>query len=174
MRVKASVPVWDWLVRATHWLIAAIVIANLFVIDSALRLHRWLGYAALALMLLRIVWGFVGSVHARFSDWFPTPGRLLPYLKLMARGREPRVRGHNPVGAVMMLALWILLAALGVTGFLLGTDRFFGDEDLQYLHEWLALALRNCVLLHLAGAAFESVRHRENLIVSMITGRKRP
>ncbi|GAB3254305.1 cytochrome b/b6 domain-containing protein [Chitinimonas naiadis] len=168
-----TVRVWDIAVRLTHWLVAACVVANLFILEEGERPHRWLGYLACSLIAIRVIWGFVGSRHARFTDWFPTPGRLIPYLKQMMIGEQPRVVGHNPAGAVMMLLMWLLILSLGTTGYLMGTDAYFGEEWLEEVHEILANALLGCVILHVAAALVESRRHRENLVASMITGNKR-
>ena len=67
------VAVWDRFVRLFHWSLVGCVLVNAFLLDDGETLHRWLGYTASALVLARIVWGFVGSRHARFDDFFPTP-----------------------------------------------------------------------------------------------------
>lgn len=170
---EETVLVWDRLVRSVHWLVAAIVLANLFALEEGGVAHRWGGYAACALILIRTVWGFVGSRHARFSDWFPTPARVKSYARALWSGHPPRLLGHNPLGALMMLALWLLVLSLGFTGFLMGTDRYFGEEWLQAWHEAIANVLVAAVILHIGGALAESWRHKENLIRSMFTGRKR-
>ena len=167
-----TIRVWDPLVRVLHWTLVACVLGNLLN-ESGETLHRALGYTATGVVLTRLVWGFVGSRHARFADWFPSPARLLPYLRELIRLRAPRHIGHNPAGAVMMLALLALVLALGATGYLMTTDAFFGEEWVEEVHEALANALIAAVALHVAAALFESWRHRENLVASMLHGRKR-
>lgn len=169
----ACVPVWDRFVRLCHWSLVAGFCAN-WLNEGGDPPHRWIGYAAVALVLCRLVWGVIGSRHARFGDWVPSPARLRNHLALLLRGREPRYLGHNPAAAVMMLALLAMLVALGVTGWLTTTDRFFGEEWLEDLHRLLANIMLGMVVLHVAAAVFESWRHRENLILAMITGKKRP
>ncbi len=167
-----TIRVWDPLVRALHWTLVACVLGNLLN-ESGETLHRALGYTASGVVLTRLVWGFVGPRHARFADWFPTPARLLPYLRALLQGRAPRHIGHNPAGAVMMLALLTLVLGLGATGYLMTTDAFFGEDWLEEIHEALADVLVGAVALHVAAALFESWRHRENLVASMLHGRKR-
>ena len=167
-----TIPVWDPLVRLLHWTLVACVLGNLLN-ESGETLHRALGYTATGVVLTRLVWGFVGSRHARFSDWFPTPARLLPYLRQLMRHRAPRHLGHNPAGAVMMLALLALILALGATGYLMTTDAFFGEDWVEEVHETLADVLIAAVVLHVTAALVESWRHRENLVASMLHGRKR-
>lgn len=164
--------VWDPLVRLTHWSVAALVLGQ-FINEDGGTLHRWAGYAVLALVAVRIVWGFVGSRHARFADWFPTPARLRHYLHSVRSGRPHRYVGHNPAGALMMLSLWALLGALGFSGWLMGTDEYWGVEWLQDSHEAIAYTLLGCVVVHVGAAIVTGLRHGENLIASMIHGRKR-
>lgn len=169
---EESVPVWDRLVRTVHWLVAAAVLANFTLLEEGGRWHRWAGYAACMLIALRTIWGFVGSRHARFSDWFPWPSKVKAYIGALRQGHPPRMLGHNPLGALMMLTLWALVISLGATGFMMGTDRFFGEEWVESLHEAIANVLIGAVGLHVVGAIVESKRHHENLVRSMITGHK--
>ncbi len=169
----ATVPVWDPLVRLFHWTVVAGCVLNLFVVEDGGLAHKVIGYAVAAALAIRLVWGFVGTPHARFSDFVPTPSRLAAYLAALARGREPRMLGHNPAGAVMMLALMALLAGVSVTGWMMGLDAFWGADWLEELHETLANGILVLALFHAAAALFESWRHRENLVWSMVTGRKK-
>lgn len=166
------VKVWDPLVRILHWSLAVAVLGN-FLNEEGAIWHRWEGYAALGIVCTRIIWGFIGSHHARFSDWFPSPKRVIPYLQAMRRGEHPRFLGHNPAGAVMMLFLLIMVLAMGGTGYMMGTDAFFGEEWLEELHEILAYTLLSGVGLHIAAALLESWRHKENLPAAMVHGYKR-
>ena len=167
------VRVWDRLVRASHWgLVVAFVVAY-FSHGGYLPMHRLAGYLITALLVVRIAWGFVGSQHARFADFVPGPRKLANYFALLFRGREPRYVGHNPAGGAMIVVLLVLLAALCVTGFVLDTPRFRDDRDFKQVHDLLTDATVVCIVLHLAGVAHASWRHRENLVGAMISGRKR-
>lgn len=167
-----TISVWDPLVRLLHWTLVACVLGNLLN-ESGETVHRWLGYTASGAVLVRLAWGFIGPRHARFSDWFPKPSRLLPYLGALLRNRAPRHIGHNPAGAVMMLALLALVLALGTTGYLMTTEAFFGEDWVEDMHGALADVLVGAVALHVTAALFESWRHRENLVAGMLHGRKR-
>ncbi len=168
-----DVMVWDPVVRIFHWTIVAGCLLNLFVVEDGDGLHRIIGYAVAAALVVRVVWGFVGTPYARFAAFVPGPRRLGRYLSALARGREPRMLGHNPAGAVMMLTLMALLAATCLSGWLMGLDAFWGEAWLEDMHEWLANSILVLAFLHAAAALIESHRHRENLVLSMITGRKR-
>ncbi|WP_425104895.1 cytochrome b/b6 domain-containing protein [Ancylobacter sp.] len=169
----ANVRVWDPVVRLFHWTVVAGCILNLFVLEDGELPHKIVGYAVAAALVIRLVWGFIGTRHARFADFVPTPSRLSAYVRALLRGEEPRMLGHNPAGAVMMLALMALLAAVCLTGWMTTLDAFWGEDWLEELHEGLANAILVLALLHAAAALFESWRHRENLVWSMVTGWKR-
>ncbi|QZA81298.1 cytochrome b/b6 domain-containing protein [Deefgea piscis] len=167
-----KIKVWDPVVRVLHWSLAIAVLGN-FLNEEGDLIHRWEGYAAVGIVISRIIWGFIGSEHARFSSWFPTPATLKSYLAAQLRGEHPRFLGHNPAGAVMMLFLLLMVLSLGATGYMMGSDAFFGEEWLETLHETLAYTLLTGVGLHVAAAIFESWRHRENLPAAMLHGYKR-
>ena len=159
--------------RTAHWVVALGCIANLSFWRHADDVHEWVGYAALAAVLIRTLWGWVGRGHARFSDFVPSPRSFFAYTAQLLKGREPRYLGHNPAGAAMMIVLMGLVIVCGVTGWMLGLDAFWGDSDVEAVHTLAADAVMVLAVIHVLGAVVESIRHRENLIVAMITGRKR-
>jgi cytochrome b len=136
--------------------------------------HMWAGYAAAGLIGLRLVWGVIGTRHARFADFVKRPGTVLAYLGAILRGTEARYLGHNPAGGAMILALMAAMLGTAFTGWLMYTDTFYGDDTMVALHSFCAHGLLALVILHLAGVALASVRHRENLPLAMLTGQKRP
>ncbi len=170
---SAPVKVWDPVVRIFHWSVVAGCLLNLFILQSNGTPHKIVGYLAAVALFIRICWGFVGSGHARFADFVPKPQTFVRYVSQVMRSEAPRYLGHNPAGAVMMLALMALLAAIAATGWMLGLDDFWGASWLETLHGELANAILALALLHAGAAIFESWRHRENLVWSMMTGRKR-
>lgn len=170
----AGVPVWDPFVRVYHWVQAALIAAAWLSADEWKSLHEWLGYAVALLVALRLVWGFVGPRRARFSDFVRGPRAVLAYLRDLAAGREPRMLGHNPAGGAMIVALLATIAATALTGWLQTTNAFWGSEAVEALHEGLATAILVLVAGHVLGVMLESWRHRENLALAMVTGRKRP
>ena len=165
--------VWDPFVRIFHWVLVAAFVVAYFSHGGYLAVHRWSGYVITALVLLRVVWGFVGAKHARFAEFVPAPQKLAAYLGLLLRAREPRHEGHNPAGGAMIVLMLALLAALCVTGIMLDTPRFRDDRDFKEIHDLLTDATLVCIVLHLVGVTYASWRHRENLVAAMITGRKR-
>lgn len=169
---SGGLPVWDRFVRCFHWSLVACVLLNLWVLEEGETAHRWAGYLAAGLVVARIVWGFVGGTHARFASFWPTPRRLAAHLRGLRAGRPPFHAGHNPLGALMMLALMALVLALGITGWLQGTDAFWGDEAMADLHEALADALMVLAGVHAAAALVMGRIERVRLVRAMVTGVK--
>jgi len=187
-----EIKVWDPLVRVGHWLLATVVIIAWFV-DEPLWLHTWLGYIAIALVLVRIVWGFVGPDYARFASFVRGPRVTFSYFAELIRFSSKRYLEHSPAGAVMIIALLVMVAVTAVTGMaslaatrgegpLAGVitkiERANTEEDQELLieevHKTAANVTMVLVLLHIAGVALASFAHRENLVAAMITGLKRP
>jgi cytochrome b len=165
------VKVWDIAVRLFHWSLVMSVTAT-YLLSEQRSLHRKLGYVVLGLIAFRLIWGLIGTHHARFANFIPGPRRLLSYLRDIALDREARHLGHNPAGAAMIVALLVTLTAIGATGYMMGMDRYFGQEWVEDAHELLVNGLIVLIVLHLIGVAVASLRHRENLVVAMVTGLK--
>jgi len=170
----AFVRVWDPFVRAFHWLLVAGFLANYFELVRPGRYpHRVVGYVVLGLIAARLLWGFVGPRHARFVDFVRHPSSVLSHLKAIVRGRDGRHLGHNPAGGAMILSLLVATLLVGMTGWLSRTDWFFGVKWMEATHVALVNAMFGLVCLHVLGVLHGCWRHRENLVLSMLTGRKR-
>lgn len=184
--------VWDLPTRLFHWSLVVLVLFNgitgQFAADLGsdwMERHMLSGYAILALVLFRLLWGFIGNRHARFAGFVRGPRAVLDYLASLG-GRKPATayQGHNPLGAWSVLAMLLALAVQ------VGSGLFLSDEDLgveaplakhvanrtidlmSSVHEavfWLLLAL---VTVHLCAIVFYRVAKGENLVRPMITGDK--
>jgi len=168
-----TVRVWDPFIRVFHWTLVVSFFAAYFFTEEGDPPHEIAGYIALGLVAARIVWGFIGTKHARFVDFVASLRALFAYVRDVLARRESRYLGHNPAGAVMVVALLGSVAATGITGWMLTTDAFWGVEWVEELHEILATATLVMVGLHVAGVVYESIHQRENLVLAMFTGRKR-
>ncbi len=168
-----QVKVWDILVRVTHWTVAAGIIANLLFTEDGSDLHAYVGYTVVGLVVLRLLWGLVGTRYARFTNFFPTPTRLKRHLSALSIRRvDEQHLGHNPLAAIMMLSLWAVIIGLGITGYLMEAEIFGNADLLEEVHELLANSLYLLVPLHIIAAIAMSYWQRQNLIKSMITGKK--
>lgn len=167
------VSVWSLFIRLFHWSLVAIVISNLWLNEAGDPWHNRLGYAAVVLIFLRLIYGFFGRSYSRWTSFLRGPREAFRYLLLTLKNKEPRLLTHNPLAAYGMIAMLLMVLGLGVSGYLLEeTDRFFGDENMQELHEVFANILIGLIVIHLLGVILHIYRHRENIIVSMVTGLK--
>lgn len=197
--MNRKVRVWDPLVRVFHWgLVVAFAVAWLSA-EELDTVHEIAGYVVAGLVAARLLWGLVGGRYARFAQFLKGPRKTLAYIGDMTRGKERRYLGHNPAGAVMILALLVALSGTAFTGWLLeepgriamlpdmpqivapafadggeyGEYGEGGGEFVEEAHEVLANLTLFLVALHVAGVVLASVRHRENLARAMVTGDKR-
>lgn len=195
-----TIRVWDPALRLFHWgLVAAFALAWL-TSDERQPLHETVGYIAAGLIAFRLIWGLIGPRYARFAQFIPGPRTLVGYAGDMLSGREKRYIGHNPAGAVMIVVLLLSLSGTILTGWLSAEPSRMaalpamptlvtaahadeggengggrgGEGSLRDLHGALANLTLLLVVLHVAGVALSSLRHRENLARAMVTGRKRP
>jgi cytochrome b len=170
---KRSVAVWDPLVRIVHWSLVTGIAVTWHTTEGPSVVHDTIGYAVLGLVALRLVWGFVGPEKARFMAFVRMPRATLGYAMRLLRGTEPRHIGHNPLGGWMIVALLATAFAAGATGWLYTTDRFWGVKWVEELHAFFAELILVLAALHVIGVIVTSIRHRENLVAAMWTGRKR-
>ena len=167
-----KVLVWDIPVRLVHWLLVA-SFAGAFLTAESERLravHVLFGTTLVGLVVFRLVWGIVGTRYARFASFAFGPRAVLRYLRSVATLESVRYVGHTPAGS---WAIWLMLGlglAVGATGYGAYAGR---AEWLEDAHGVLAWALLAVVVVHVTGVALGSVLHRENLVVAMLTGRKR-
>ncbi|MBR0857016.1 cytochrome b/b6 domain-containing protein [Bradyrhizobium liaoningense] len=170
---SATVKVWDPFVRIFHWSLVASFVIAYATGDEIERVHVAAGYAIAALLAARIAWGFVGPRHARFSNFVRPPREVLAYIRDVAMLRAPRYIGHNPAGGAMIVALLVALAGTCATGYMMTTDAYWGSKLVEHVHEFLANLTVGLVVAHVIGVLIASFEHRENLVASMISGRKR-
>lgn len=166
--------VWDLPVRLFHVLfgltfLGAFAIATTVDDDSALfSAHMLLGLVLAFMAVLRIVWGFFGTRHARFGDFVRGPRAVFGYLRDAVRGRASRHPGHNPGASVAIILMLLLVLGLALTGILMAS----GSDAAEDLHGLLAYSLLAVVILHVLGVAWHHLRQHENITRGMIDGLK--
>ncbi len=187
MSHEGQIKVWDPVVRIFHWmLVAAFFTAYFITEDGFLWLHTWAGYLVLGLVVLRVIWGFIGTRYARFSNFVTTPPAALHYLWEEITGRARRYLGHNPAGAAMIFAILVFLLLATLSGIVLyaadeGAGPLAGwiaksealEDPLEEVHELFANLTLALVIVHTFGVVLGSMIHRENLMASMFHGYKR-
>ncbi|MCC7217018.1 MAG: cytochrome b/b6 domain-containing protein [Burkholderiales bacterium] len=169
---KTRILVWDLPVRVFHWLLA-LSFAGAFLTAESERVrdvHVALGYTFMGLVAFRLLWGAIGSRHARFASFAYGPKAVLAYLASLARRRPVHYAGHNPAGGWAIFAILALGIATAASGYAVYTDA--GGRWMESLHEGAANALLALAILHVVAVVLSSVLHRENLVTAMITGFK--
>ena len=169
----ATVKVWDPFVRFFHWSLVAGFVVAYATGDEIEKVHVAAGYTIAGLVAARIVWGLIGPRHARFSNFVRCPRGVLSYLRDVALLRAPRYLGHNPAGGAMIVALLAALIGTCTTGYMMTTDAYWGAKWVEGVHELFANLTVGLIVAHVLGVLVASFEHRENLVASMITGRKR-
>jgi cytochrome b len=166
--------IWDLPTRIFHWLltIGLFISAAISVTaddDSPLfSAHMILGLVLGVMVLLRIAWGFVGTKHARFTSFLFSPYSLMRYVRGALNGTEPRSVGHNAGSSYAIFAMLGLVLATAVTGLMISN----GNEAAEELHEIASYTLMAVVAVHIIGVVWYSLRHKENITLSMLTGCK--
>jgi cytochrome b len=169
---KQSVLVWDMPIRIFHWLLAASFAGAWITSESESQqmIHYAFGYTAVALVLFRVVWGVVGTRYARFGQFMKGPAETMHHIKALLTGNQHVGLGHNPAGALAMISLMILILLIGLTGYW-SVKEFLGDF-MSEAHEVIANLTLAVVVIHIAAAIIMSFMQKENLIRSMVTGKK--
>lgn len=169
MNAKPGVT-WDLLTRSLHWALALALVFNLFILEEGDPPHQWVGYAAVAVVTARFIWGLVARNQASFKSFPVHPRQVFHFIR--SGFDSSSFRGHNPLASLTYIAIWLLVLSLGLTGYLMGTDRFWGDEQLEEIHSKLATAIQGLILIHLLGIFVDSARYKRKTWLGMITGRK--
>jgi cytochrome b len=179
-----AVPVWDIPVRLFHWVLV-LLIAFSWLSNKMdwMTWHMYSGYAVLALILFRILWGFVGSTHARFSDFIYGPRALIGYIKTLPSRTAVKFAGHNPLGGISVVLILLCVLAQAGTG-LFANDDIINEGPLfkhvsKELSDWLTTihkynfnVLLALIGVHIGAVLYYLIWKSENLIKPMFTGRK--
>ena len=180
--MKKIIRVWDLPIRLFHWLLVVCIVGSFVTInlgDEFIQWHAYFGYSILTLLIFRIVWGFVGSTHARFASFLPTKKAIFDYLS----GSSPRVLGHNPIGAISVFALIFVLCVQVLTGLFVDDEVSFQGPLAKYvsgsissflseIHEGNQVVIYTLIAIHIAAIWYYKKFKGENLIKPMISGDK--
>ena len=186
MRDTAKIKVWDPVVRIFHWVLVASFTIAYLTEEDFLTIHIWAGYIIFGLLVIRIIWGFIGTKYARFSDFVCRLKTIIQFLNDTVIFKAKRYLGHNPAGGAMVILLMISLLITIFTGLVVyGAEEHAGPlahwfasthsawgEAAEEAHEFFANFTLLLVLVHVLGVIVESLIHKENLVSAMITGFK--
>lgn len=179
---ERPVQVWDLPTRIFHWTLLALVLLAWFTGEeegAAAQIHRYAGEAIAGLIVFRVLWGFIGGEHSRFTDFAAGPSAIADHLRDLFSAKPKRHLGHNPLGGVAVFLLLATVAAIVVTGlFASGEENAgpfagFWGLNLSDAHEVLFRILQGLVAVHVLGVVVETLKARDALVPAMITGVKR-
>lgn len=176
--------VWDWPIRVFHWLLVLAVI-TLFVTGKIggnwLEWHRRAGFLVIGLVLFRVMWGFFGGYHARFANFVRGPKGIMDFVR--GKKAASAAAGHNPLGALSVLLMLMVIALQAGTGMFANDDvmlegpyaAMVGKEMSDWftkLHKFNSYGILGLVAMHIAAIAFHYFRKNNNLVLPMVTGNK--
>lgn len=159
--------VWDRFIRLFHWSLALGIALNYWLLEGGDPPHEWLGYGLLALVLSRVVWGFIGPANARFSQFVVGPRRFLQSLRSPAADYRDHT-GHSPLASWMIVFLLTLVAVVAISGWMQELDAFWGEDWVQNLHEYAGHTLIGAAGMHVSAVLWIQHRYRLGLIQSML------
>lgn len=189
---------WDPVVKVTHWSIVAAILANALLTEEGSGPHIWIGYALAAVLALRLFWGLIGPAEARFSAFPPSLHRAFGHVRDIRAGSNGVHRSHNPLGALMVYAIWTVLGVIIASGIAIAgppstafldqaerpseagqhavVERGDGDRGAKgeeegiwgEVHETAVNLLYILIVLHLAGVAFETRRSGKEILLAML------
>lgn len=180
--MRKTLRIWDLPTRLFHWLLVVCITGAVICVNIGgywMQWHAYFGYAALSLILFRVLWGFIGPVHSRFISFVPSPQRLIAFLG----GREGSGLGHNPLGSLSVIALLLVVGIQASTG-------LFTDDDIAFqgplakhvsnatvsllssIHALNSNILFGLIGLHLIAIAYHQWVRRESIVLPMIQGDK--
>jgi cytochrome b len=187
MAESNPVIVWDLPTRLFHWTLVVLILLQYLSGEFGLlsmEWHYWLGYATLALIVFRVLWGFAGSHTSRFATFVRGPAAVARYAADSLRGRAVEVIGHNPLGGWSVLLMLISIAVQSVSGLFSSDDLTesgpfaarVSDATVKWMtriHSFNRYVLLLLIVLHVAAVLLHWVMRHENLVAPMLHGRGR-
>ena len=161
---------WDLFIRLFHWSLASGIVANYLLLEEGETLHEWVGYVVCALVVFRLLWGFMGPTRARFSAFLKSPSAAFHEMTELA-SPHTLPNTHTALGGYQLVLVLALVISVGLTGWMQDLDAFWGEDWPQDLHELLANALILVACLHVAGVLWIHFALKTPLLHRMWFGR---
>lgn len=164
--------VWSKLIRLIHWSIAIALILNLYFLEEGETAHEYVGYTAVTLVFIRFIYGLVSKDAASFKNFPVSATSIKEFIKSKINFEKKEYAGHNPLASVVYILLWTFIIGLGLSGWMMSWDMFFGEEWLEETHERISLLTQILIALHFAGMALDSYSFKRKSWMAMFTGKK--
>jgi cytochrome b len=178
--------VWDLPLRLFHWLFAVSILGSWYTAEQEgelIGLHMQLGYYILGLVIFRLIWGFAGTKHSRFNQFFPTPSRIRSYFKASRNGEEQNYSGHNPFGSLMVFLMIVLIMLQALSGLFINDDIFsagpyYGvlsdemEKIMKFIHHNAFDVMIGAIVMHILAILYYRFSKNNDLITPMLTGKK--
>jgi len=178
--------IWDLPLRLFHWLFAISILASWYTSEQEgemIELHMQLGYFILGLVIFRLIWGFAGTKHSRFSEFFPTPSKIINYLRESETDHQIKYAGHNPLGSLMVFLMILLIVLQAVSGLFINDDIFssgpyYGilsaemEKTMTFIHHNTFNVMIGAIVMHVLAIVYYRLKMKTDLVTPMITGKK--
>jgi len=184
--MEKKVLIWDLPLRLFHWCLVVTIFGAWYTSDQDNNLidyHLIFGYVALGLIAFRIIWGFLGTTHAKFVNFIPTPKKLLRYVKPQNKAQSIKHPGHNPLGSLMVVFMLVLIFLQAISGLVMNDDIFTTgpyydtinkniENSLMFFHRNSFNFLLAAIALHILAIIFYKIVKKKALVAAMFTGKK--
>jgi len=184
--MEKKILIWDLPLRLFHWCLVVTIFGAWYTSDQDNNLidyHLIFGYVALGLIAFRLIWGFLGTTHAKFVNFIPTPKKLIRYVKPQNKTQSTKHPGHNPLGSLMVVFMLVLIFLQAISGLFMNDDIFttgpyYGTIDeniessLMFFHRNSFNFLLAAIALHILAIIFYKIFKKKALVAAMFTGKK--
>lgn len=163
--------IWSLKIRVIHWGLAVMILLNEFIVEEGDPPHRYLGYAAVTVVLMRAVLGVIGKGHESFRNFPLSIKAIQLFVRTHFTGNH-KFPGHNPLACLVYYLIWLSVLSLGVTGWMMGLDRYFGEDWVEDLHKQISQGLMILVAIHLSGVTLDSLFFKRKTWMGMVSGKR--
>ncbi|EGR2359296.1 cytochrome b [Vibrio parahaemolyticus] len=171
--MKTKLAYWDPVVKVTHWAAAILFLLNFFVTKAGSDVHQYIGYTLVGIIIIRLVWGCIAPPPARLTSFLPSIPNAIKHIKEVIKTNTDSHSGHNPAGAIMIWGIWSGLIISGVSGFMMETDQYWGEDWVELVHNGAVNITFICVCIHVCAVIMMSRMAGHSYLRYMLPKRKK-
>ncbi|CAM3164686.1 cytochrome b/b6 domain-containing protein [Vibrio mytili] len=169
--MKTKLTHWDPVVKVTHWAVATLFLLNFFVTKAGSNIHQYIGYTLVGTVVIRLVWGCISPPPARLTSFLPSIPKAIKHLKEVIETNTDVHPGHNPAGAIMIWCMWGGLIVAGISGFMMETDRYWGEDWVEIVHNSAVNITFVCICIHIFAVVVMSKITNQSYLRNMLPKR---